>query len=415
MIMNVLFIFSRHSRDQRDSTLTKDLADAFYTAGHNITVATLLEKREKQGTSLINEHGYDVLRVRTGNYFNTGKIEKGITVLTLARALRTGIINEIGERRFDLIITHTPFVANHKIIKPLKKHFNCPAFLLLWDLFPQNAVDLGILKNLLLIRYFQKQEKLTFESYEQIFCTSLGNVNYLQINYPYINQCKINLQYNYATVKPIPSGNKSKIRKELGYLDDDIIALFGGNMGVPQKLENMIILAQKALHLLNARFLFIGSGTETERIKALAVTLGLNNIKFINQLSREDYEVMSSVCDLGLVSLDERFTIPNFPSKTADYFKLQLPILASLDSCASKDYGYFLTNIAKAGRFALAGDSTELFNCYMELYSSADLRKELGVNGRKFYEQELDATIACKKICNIAVPFSTISKDKHNK
>lgn len=397
--MNVLFVFSRHSRDQRDSTLTKDLADAFYNAGHNIAVATLLEKRENKETSLSNEHGYDVLRIKTGNYFNTGRLEKGITVLTLAKALRTGIINEIGERKFDLIITHTPFVANHKIIKPLKKHFNCPAFLLLWDLFPQNAVDLGILKNPLLIKYFQKQEKLTFESYEQIFCTSPGNVHYLKINYPYINQHKINLLYNYATVKPIPSVNKSKIRKELGYLDNDVIALFGGNMGVPQKLENMIMLAQKASYLSSAKFLFIGSGTETERIKVLVVALGLNNIKFINQLSREDYEITSSICDLGLVSLDERFSIPNFPSKTADYFKLQLPILASLDSCAAQDYGYFLTDIAKAGRFALAGDSEKLFNRYLELYSNTDLRNTLGKNGRQFYEQELDVAKACTKIC----------------
>jgi glycosyltransferase involved in cell wall biosynthesis len=185
----------------------------------------------------------------------------------------------------------------------------------------------------------------------------------------------------------------------LGYSSDDVIALFGGNMGVPQKLENMIKLAQNASHLSNAKFLFIGSGTETERIKTIAVTLALNNIKFINQLSREDYEIISSVCDLGLVSLDERFTIPNFPSKTADYFKLQLPILASLDSCAAQDYGYFLTNIARAGRFALAGDSGELFNRYMELYSDSGLRKELGFNGRKFYEDKLDVNIACRRIC----------------
>ena len=397
--MNVLFVFSRHSRDQRDSTLTKDLADAFHNAGHNITVATLLEKRENKETSLTNEYGYDVLRVRTGNYFNVGKVKKGLTVLTLAKILRTGIINKIGDRKFDLIITHTPFVANYKIIAPLKKHFNCQAFLLLWDLFPQNAVDLGILKTPLLIKYFQKQEKLTFEIYEQIFCTSLGNVNYLKANYPYINPGKINLQYNYATVKPIPSINKSKIRRDFGYSDDDIIALFGGNMGIPQKLENMINLAQKASYLHDAKFLFIGSGTETERIKTLASILDLKNIKFINQLSRENYEIISSVCDLGLVSLDERFTIPNFPSKTADYFKLQLPILASLDSCAALDYGHFLTDIAKGGICALAGDSEELFSCYLELYSNSDLRRTLGENGRKFYEQELDVAKACKKIC----------------
>lgn len=399
--MRVLFIFSRHSKDSRDSTLTKDLADSFYKLGHDITVVTMNERRNNEATHLANENGYNVLRIKTTNYFNINKFEKIFTILTMPFLLKNGILKYLGREQFDLIITHTPFMASHKIIRPLKKHFNCPAFLLLWDLFPQNAMDLGIIKNKLIARYFKKQEKQNLISFEQIFCTSPGNIKYLSEHYLYLDRSKINFQYNYATVKPKPVINKSELRAQYGYSDDNIILLFGGNMGVPQQLENIIALAQKTQNDTRIKYLFIGSGTELPRIKILVNNMGLDNIQFIDQLPREDYEFVSSMCDIGLVSLDKRFTIPNFPSKTADYFKLGLPILASLDKVAITDYGYFLTNIAKAGRYAEACDIDNLYQELYQLIDNPQLCAELSINGRAFYESELNVDNATHKISKV--------------
>ena len=61
--MNILFIFSRHSENPNDSTLTKDLSDEFFKQGNNVTVVTLLEKKYKRETELKKENGYEVLRL----------------------------------------------------------------------------------------------------------------------------------------------------------------------------------------------------------------------------------------------------------------------------------------------------------------------------------------------------------------
>lgn len=388
--MNILFIFSRHSENPNDSTLTKDLSDEFFKQGNDVTVVTLLEKKYRKETELKKENGYDVLRVKTGNYFNiSNKFEKGMTVLTMARDLKNSILKNLGDRKYDLIVTHTPFVSTEKLITPLKKHFGCPAHLILWDIFPQNAKDLGMITNKFLFNFFKRKEEKMLKAYDYISCMSEGNVKYLIENYPYLNKDNIKLMRNWALIKPKIDINKEEIRNKYGFNKKDFIAIFGGNMGKPQKLENILALAEKALSEEIIKFLFVGSGSEKDRLEKLAKEKNLINTTFINQVPREDYEKITGACDVGIVSLDERFTVPNFPSKTTDYFKLGLPILASLDKCAMEDYGNFLENIAKGGLASTAPNTEKLYKKLKKLYENKNLREELGNNGRKFYEENL--------------------------
>jgi glycosyltransferase involved in cell wall biosynthesis len=400
--VNILFVFSRHSESKDDSTLTRELSDEFSRNGNDITVVTILEKKFKRETEYKIENGYEVLRVKTGNYFNVGnKIEKGITTLTMIPKLKRGILKYLGDKKYDLIITHTPFLSDASLINPLKKYFKCPAHLILWDIFPQNAKDIGIIKNNIIFNFFKQKEKKMFLAYDQIWCMSKGNIKYLQEKYEYLDKDKIKLLKNWAYLKPKLKINKEEIRKKYGYLGEDFLAIFGGNMGKPQKLENILSLAEKCLELSDVKFIFVGNGSEKERLKKITKDKNLKNINFIDQLPREDYEKFTSACDIGLVSLDERFTVPNFPSKTTDYFKLSLPILASLDRCSAEDYGKFLEEEAKGGIFAEAGNVEDLYEKFLTLYNSKDLRKWLGNNGREYYEEHLGVDKAYKVIMNL--------------
>lgn len=399
--MNILFLYLRHSESKDDSTLTRELSDEFSRNGNDITVVTILEKKFKRETEYKIENGYEVLRIKTGNYFNIGsKIEKGITTLTMIPKLKKGILKYLGDKKYDLIITHTPFLSDASLINPLKKYFKCPAHLILWDIFPQNAKDIGIIKNNIIFNFFKQKEKKMFLAYDQIWCMSKGNIKYLQEKYEYLDKDKIKLLKNWAYLKPKLKINKEEIRKKYGYSEKDFLAIFGGNMGKPQKLENILSLAEKCLELSDVKFIFVGNGSEKERLKKITKDKNLKNINFIDQLPREDYERFTSACNIGLVSLDERFTVPNFPSKTTDYFKLSLPILASLDRCSAEDYGKFLEEEAKGGIFAEAGNVEDLYEKFLTLYNSKDLRKWLGNNGREYYEEHLGVDKAYKVIMN---------------
>lgn len=400
--MNILFVFSRHSESKDDSTLTRELSDEFSRNGNDITVVTILEKKFKRETEYKIENGYEVLRVKTGNYFNVGnKIEKGITTLTMIPRLKRGILKYLGDKKYDLIITHTPFLSDAALINPLKKYFKCPAHLILWDIFPQNAKDIGIIKNNIIFNFFKQKEKKMFLAYDQIWCMSKGNIKYLQKKYEYLDKDKIKLLRNWAYLKLKLEINKEEIRKKYGYSEEDFLVIFGGNMGKPQKLENILSLAEKCLELSDVKFIFVGNGSEKERLKKITKDKNLKNIEFIDQLPREDYEKFTSACDIGLVSLDERFTVPNFPSKTTDYFKLSLPILASLDRCSAEDYGKFLEKEVQGGIYAEAGNTEGLYKKFLILYKNEDLRKQLGSNGRKYYEEYLGVDKAYRTIMDV--------------
>lgn len=399
--MNILFIFSRHSENRNDSTLTKDLADEFYKQGANVNVVTIIEKKYGKETENKLENGYEVLRIKTENYFNVkNKFEKGISILKIPYDIKKGILKYLGNKKFDLIITHTPFFSSEKIIKPLKEYFKCPAYLILWDIFPQNAVDIGLIQNKLIYKFFKKSEKNMLLAYNKIFCMSSGNVKYMEENYSFLDRNNIELLKNWAKIKPLISEDKENIRKKYGYTVKDFIAVFGGNMGKPQKLENILELAHRLKEYKNIKFLFIGNGTEKERLEEIAKSKLLTNTQFFNQIPRLDYEILVSACDLGLVSLDERFTVPNFPSKTTDYFKLGLPIFASLDQCSSEDYGKFLTTEAKAGVYGQAGNINDLKQKFLLLYNDQNLRQKLGNNGRYYYENNLSVEKAYDTIMN---------------
>lgn len=399
--MRVLMIFWANPGDPSTSTLTKDLAQEFSYQGHDVTVVIPLEEKFNKPTYLAVEKDYKALYVKTGNYFNLdSKIEKAMTTFTIGNALLKGIMQHLADEKFDLIISRAPFLADPKLIVPLKKHYNCPAHLLLFDIFPQTAWDMGIIKSKLIYSFFKHKEKQMLDAFSVIWCTSPGNAKYMSEHHPKLANGRIEWVYNYGFIKPAPGINRSQMRKDFGYTDTDFIALFGGNMGVPQKLENILLLAKEALILKNAKFMFIGVGTEKKRMVQMATDMKLDNIKFIDYVPREKYELLAASCDIGLVSLDERFTIPNFPSKTTDYFKLSLPILGSLDKSAASDYGRILQNEVHAGFYAISGDIPTLFEQYKKLYEDPALRKSMGEKGRKFYEQELDVSVACKKIVN---------------
>lgn len=135
--------------------------------------------------------------VRTGNLFNNVTFfEKKITALSLPYIFNKSITKHLGNKQFDLIIAYGPYLCGYNIIKPLKKLFNCKAVLVQWDIFPQNAYDLGIIKNKLIFNYLKYKQKQMLAEYDLILCNSQGNINYLTKHFPQQTNNKLYLFHN---------------------------------------------------------------------------------------------------------------------------------------------------------------------------------------------------------------------------
>lgn len=393
--MNILCLLPRYYEEENSSTLEKELVLEL-AKKNNVTVATLSETGK---TYLKKVNNVEIFKINVGDYYSpkVTKLDKGLTMLKLPYVFSYNIKKYLGKNNYNLIITSTPILNNPLLIKKIKSMYDSKVMLIIWDIFPQNAVDLEIIKNKFLINMFSKKYNKAIELSDYISCMSQGNKKYLEEKYPKALK-KIFILKNWAQIREKPIFDKNLIRKKYGYNKKDFICIFGGNMGKPQKLENILELAKKSLNDKNIKYLFVGKGTEKKMLENKAKNEKISNVKFLDYISREDYELVTAACDIGLVSLDERFTVPNFPSKTTDYFKLELPVLASLDSCAAKDYGKFLQDEVKGGLFALAGDINNLYSQLLKLKNNSELKIELGKNGRQYYEDELGVDKAYETI-----------------
>ncbi len=392
--MNILFLLIDFSKNS--DHLYKELVYKFRDCGHNVYVGTITEKKYKIPTSLQEEDGIKVLRVQTGNLFEVGFIEKGITTLTLGRTLKNEVQKHFKNIPFDLVIHHTPPITFDSVVSEITRISKAKSYLILRDIFPQNAVDLGILKNKLLFKYFRKVERKLYKDSDFIGCMSQENINYIRAHNPDVDHAKLHILRNWGKIRPPLKVKKKDIRKKYGFSNDDFIAVFGGNMGRPQGLEFLLKLAEEYRESKNIKFLMVGKGCEKPKLMELAKNKGLKNVIFLDFIPRVDYEKLIAACDIGIVSLHSSFTIPNIPYKTVDYCKLSLPILACTDT--NTDYPKILEKEAKAGLASIYGDIEGYKRNFEILLTNRELRQKMSISGRKYYEEYLGVDLAYKTI-----------------
>jgi glycosyltransferase involved in cell wall biosynthesis len=392
--MKVLFLLIDLPDLDTNTSMYSGLMEEFDKNGHEVyAVAPSLGGNRK--TEVREEAGISILRVKTLPLFGTGIIRKGIANVLLPFQYRRAVDRHFQGIKFDLIIIPTPPITLVGVVSWLQKQYSAKVYLVLRDIFPQNAVDLGFLKKWMPMYWkFRQQEKKLYRISDVIGCMSQENIDYVCRHNAWIDFRKLDILENFQRLERdcLPD---AKVKKKYG-LEDKFVVLFGGNMGKPQQLENVIALARSCENdYPDVRFLFIGKGTEYVRIQRIVSKDNVKNVVFKNYIPQHEYQQLAAQCDIGLISLHEKFTIPNIPSKTLSYFNLRLPILASID--AATDYGKILDN-AQAGLWSLAGDLKTFRRNFDRLYQDASLRKKMGENGRKYFEEHLTVEIAYQQI-----------------
>jgi glycosyltransferase involved in cell wall biosynthesis len=385
--LRILYIATSFPEPNKGATIYTDLAEALFAAGHEITVAVSEQSRNKQHTELKKERGFDVLRIVTGNYYDVGYIEKGITTLKIPILMRKGISKYLGNIKFDLILFEAPPVTNAGLVSWAKKLFNCPAYLMLKDIFPQNAIDLGIIKdNSILSRYFISKEKKLYQTADFIGCMSAANMQYVIRHNSWLNPDKLELFPNTKKLTTYMKSDGFPLRERYGIPTESCVFLFGGNMGRPQCIDLLCEVIQKCKDEKDIYFLFVGRGTDRNKLVKTIDDNKITNAMVIENMPRDEYEQITKECNIGLIVLDPRFTIPNYPSRILSYMEYGKPILAATDTFTDiKD----LISEAQCGEWVWSGNANDFISKVKEM-SKSDKLSEMGLNGRKYIENNFD-------------------------
>ena len=335
--MNVLFLtlLDFDSLDERN--IYTDLLREFAKHGHNLFVISPVERRKNQETKVIKTDKATILKLKIGNTQKTNIIEKGISTISIEPKFIAGIKKYFSDVKFDLVIYSTPPITFCNAIEFVKKRDGAKTYLLLKDIFPQNAVDLGMMSKSgikgLIYKVFRNKENKLYKISDYIGCMSQANVDYVLKHNPDINPEKVEICPNSVEVVDMSVDEKTRdeIRRKYDIPLDKEVFVYGGNLGKPQGIDFMIECLKSQEKNEEVYFLIVGDGTEYGKIESYIENDKPTNVRFMKRLPKEDYDKMVAACDVGMIFLDHRFTIPNFPSRLLSYMQAKIPVLAVTD------------------------------------------------------------------------------------
>lgn len=372
--MKILYVSTVFPKKEENSTIYTDIVEELVKKGDQITVITIEKELKPFQYKVTEERGAVVFRCGCFPIYNVNFLMKGVGILFLSFFLKR-IIKKINMNNFDLLLYETPPITLENVVKKIKKCYPIKTFLMLKDIFPQNAVDIGLMKeNSLIFKYFKRKEKLLYEVSDYIGCMSNRNMEYVIKNNPEITKEKV--YYFPNTKKDTGNGNIDFEKRKLQFV-------YGGNMGVPQGVLNVAPAISYFKNEEDIEFIFVGRGTEWNKINEYFKEQ--ENVKVLKSLPREEYEKLLSSCDAGFIFLDSRFTIPNYPSRTLAYLEKGIPIIAATDK--NTDIKNLIQD-NNVGLWSCSDDISSLIKNIKIMKENKEKRKEFSKNARELFLKE---------------------------
>jgi colanic acid biosynthesis glycosyl transferase WcaI len=383
--MKILLVTDSYPPEIRSAShLMLELAQELTIRGHEVTVITTwpeynLDQREQQKhfNELETEGSIKVIRVKTLPHHNVNYVVRALSQLLMPVQFLLKL------RRYkvqaDAVVVYSPplplaFVGSWLRRKGVRNLLNVQ------DLFPQNAIDLGILRSKMQIRFFRALERFAYRTADIVTVHSEGNQKMLLAQNPTISS-KLRILHNWVDIDHHAANEASvDYRKQWG-ITQKYVAVFAGVMGPSQYLELILGVAERMQEQADLLFLLVGDGKEKERLQQLAKDKNLSNVRFEGFISRDTYPDLLNACDIGLVCLSPQNQTPVVPGKILGHMAAGLPVVAFLHPASD---GHRLIVDAQCGISADSGDWEHCTTAMKKFISQSGAFQAFGLSGQRY-------------------------------
>ena len=391
--MNVLFLLLDMPAPDKSGDMYVYLAEQFLQNRHEVTI--MAPDVDHKLSYVGRERGLRVVRVRSRATQGVKSMyTKGFALATLEYYFKEAYRKFLNDEQFDWIVMPTPPITLSGFAAYVKRKSHARFYLILRDIHPQSVCSIGLLHNRAEYWFLDKKARKGYKMADIIGCMSPGNIDFIKNQYPTLKTGELTLLYNWVK-SPVFVEDKT-VRFRLG-LEGKFIALFGGNLGKGQRVENIVYLAKHYLSNESIVFLVIAKGVEKDRLQKMAEEEYLTNICFKDYMPQADYLNLTSSVDLGLVSINENYIVPTCPSKAVSYMAAGVPVLAMINP--GNDYGQIIED-SGAGYWAVGSDKQRVVELFDKIYSESNLRKRMSEAGKLFFQQHCTVEIAYKTMIN---------------
>lgn len=372
------------------ATLMAELARGLRERGWEVTVVTT-----RSGRGNTREAGVRVVRVPMWPLHDVPAWRKGVAWLVLPGAMAG--VGAWRLRRPDVFWVYSPPLTLGLAAALLKRRFRSRLVLHVQDLFPDNAVDLGLLTNPLAIRAWRAVESLCYRAADRVVAHSPGHVPWLRRHAVFAGRTDaIHVVPNFVDVEAVQAASPDPdLKRRLGW-EGRFVFLFGGVMGFAQDIETVVHAARLLRDRTDTSFLLVGGGVARQAAEQQA--RGLANVVFRDWVPPDEYARWTRTCDAGLVTLRAAMTTPVVPSKTLHFMAAGLPVVAAVPRASdARD----LVVEARCGLFVPPGDAEALARACVALASDPNAARAMGERGLAFCRERFSRDTVLDRICSI--------------
>ncbi len=384
------------------ANLMQELAQGLKKRGHKITVATSYPRhyltealKGKKFQIFSDEGGIDVIRIKVLPHHKVNFIIRGISQLTLPFLFFVKIKKFIKE--IDAVIVYSPPLPLALVGGMIKQRYGAKFILNIQDIFPQNAIDLGVLKgwkNKPAVWLFEWLEKKIYKEADKITFHSEGGRKFL-IEKKGVPAEKIITLPNWIDLTPYQNLTRDISFRKQWNLKGKFIFLFAGIMGPAQGLDFLIEVAKEVSDIKDIVFLLVGDGMEKEKIEKMIRNYSLDNVIIKPFVSKEDYLYLVKEADVGVICLSNKNKTSFVPGKVLGYMAASRPIVAFLNQ---ESDAFEVINKAGCGYAIEASDLDKAIEIIRKIYNEKNKLKALGDKGLKYALHNFTIDVCLNKL-----------------
>ena len=259
-----------------------------------------------------------------------------------------------------------------------------PFLLEIRDLWPDFAIDMGVLKNPLLIWLARRLENFLYRHADHILVNSPAYVGFLRSRG--VSERSITLIPNGVdTTMFSPHERGAAIREQLG-LNGKFVLTYAGALGPANDIPTLVRAAERLKDDDAFRLLLVGDGKDRARVQAMIAEKGLNNVVVAGARPKAEMKQVLGASDACTATL---LNIPMFsmtyPNKVFDYMAAGRPIVLAIDGVIRQ-----VVEDAGAGIFATPGDDAAIAGAVRRLMADPRAAAEMGGRGRTYVAERFN-------------------------
>lgn len=369
----------------------RDLAREFARQGHELTVMLPASDLDRPW-QIEDFDGARILRLKAPRTKDIGLVRRTLAEFAMPFAMSRNLRRSpLADETWDGVAWYAPSIFHGPLASRLKRTSGCRGYLIIRDIFPEWAVDMGLMGRGLPYRFFDAVARYQYSVADVIGVQTPGNRHYFE-KWAGKPGRRLEVLQNWLDA---PADAPCTIQVADTPLAGRKILVYAGNMGVAQGLDIILDLAERLAPRRDVGFLLTGRGSDAERLRTGAAARQLDNVVFRDEIHPDEIPALYAQCSAGIVALDHRHRSHNIPGKFLTYMQSGLPVLANVNA------GNDLVSIIRSEEVGVACESNrldELEALTLDLLDRLDRDPDLPDRCRALFTREFHVTQAVKQI-----------------